>query len=138
MEKDNQLTMSQQNIVVSSRIKELGSAVYRVNQMVTFSLNKTQIEDWSASINKIHPGITLKTLDLIIDRLMTGEYEWDSRLAIQNVFNGIKEYLKELKAIEDKAYDEIRGIADEHGISEDEAAYLIEQGKKSRNESHNE
>jgi hypothetical protein len=41
------------------------------------------------------PELSNETLKLIIDRMKIGYYPFDNRLGIQNIFNGIKQYLND-------------------------------------------
>lgn len=80
---------SVQNTPLKNKEIEIAAALTKVNMLSHFPLNDFQIEDWSKNINRLLPDLKLTDLNQVLDNMMVGKVEYDSRKGIQNIFNGL-------------------------------------------------
>jgi hypothetical protein len=95
MENQVQLSNTHQNsIALNGKEIEIAKIIYHVNQLTSFPLSATQIEDWTRTISEIRPNQDLIKLRAIINMMKIGEIEYNSRIGIQNLFLALKKYDK--------------------------------------------
>ena len=83
-----------------NKIIEVGKGLYHLNQLTSFPISDDSIIEWSKSIDEILPELELKDLTDLIKDFKTGFIEYDNRLGIQNIFNGLrKKYPMKYKSI---------------------------------------
>lgn len=80
---------------ITTKINNLSKVLIHYNQLTAFPYSDLQIIEWAKSINELMPELSNETLKFIIDRMKIGYYPFDNRLGIQNIFNGIKQYLND-------------------------------------------
>lgn len=94
---ENQLQVSnihQNSIALNEKEVEIAKIIYHINQLTSFPLSATQIEDWTRTINELRPHQDLVKLKAIVNMMKIGEIEYNSRLGIQNIFLALKKYDK--------------------------------------------
>jgi hypothetical protein len=109
-----------------------GQTLFRINLLLPYPLSDNQIEDWIDNIKRLEPNISIQTLNLIIDRFLTGHYKWNSHEALQNIFAAITLYKAELKYAEVKAINQARIDAEESGLSIEECIAINHQLKNNQ------
>ena len=76
-------------------VNNIAKAVLHFNQLTPFPYSDIQIMDWAKSINELTPELTPDIVKKIIDKYKLGIYEFDTKLGIQNIFNGYRLILEE-------------------------------------------
>jgi hypothetical protein len=113
-----------------------GKTIFRINLLLPYPLSDNQIEDWLDNIKRLEPNISVQTLNLIIDRFLTGHYKWNSHEALQNIFAAISSYKAELKLIEDGLLNQARIDAEESGLPIEECIAIRHQLKNKPNDTN--
>jgi len=101
MERQNQNlpTIVQKSIVISEKETYIAKELYHINQLVSYPLSESQIEDWAKSINELSPSTTPQDLKIIINKMKMGEVEYNHIKGIQNIFIALKNLDKNPKTI---------------------------------------
>lgn len=60
-----------------------------VNMVVSYPISDTQIEDWTTTIYRLRPNVTLEQLQLVMDKFLDGRTKWDHREGLPNIIRGI-------------------------------------------------
>lgn len=116
---------------LSLEVKSMGVELFHYNQLTSFPLSDAQIIDWAKSIKEIAPNLTVEILHEIIRRFKIGHGEFDSRLGIQNIFNGYRTFLREQMAeFGEKIHRGFDYPTDEQKIISDEAEKKHDEIKK--------
>lgn len=84
-----------QSLALTEKVVDLAKVLVHYNQLTAFPYSDLQISEWAKSINELMPNITPDTLKTIINRMKMGIYEYDSRIGIQNIFSGAREYIRD-------------------------------------------
>lgn len=127
---ENKLQKANTNSL-SSEIRNMGVELFHYNQLTTFPLSDAQIIDWAKSISEIAPNLTIEILHEIIRRFKIGQGEFDSRLGIQNIFNGYRTILREqMEDVGKKIHRGWNYPTDEEKIISDEAQKKFDEIKK--------
>lgn len=64
------------------------------NQLRSFKLEPMEIIYWKDSIVKLIPDVDTGALEFVVDQMIVGGLEYDTKLGIQNIFNGLKRVRK--------------------------------------------
>ncbi len=75
---------------------EFVKQLFHVNCLVSYPITDPMLEVWARSIQELTPELTVDILKQIIDKMKTGEYDFDNRAGVQNIFKGYKKYIVEL------------------------------------------
>lgn len=97
MENKNNLPtkrQSQQIVSVTLPNDAIIRAVYQFNQLRAYSLTEIEMMEWARSIERLLPDLDIDALNFLIDKMKTGEMEYDKAVGIQNIFNGMKKIEK--------------------------------------------
>ncbi len=69
---------------------EIGKLIYKINYLISFPMDDILLTEWSKNLNRIMPDLDIHALSEIIDKMLTGEIEYDTRKGIQNIFLALK------------------------------------------------
>lgn len=112
---------------------EIAKVLVHYNQLTSYPYSDLQIAEWAKSIEELIPSMTLETLKTIIDRMKMGIYDFDSRLGIQNIFSGARQFIKDEIDAHQKIIAEIRKkmyYEYEEVLTEEERTLLHETEEK--------
>lgn len=58
--------------------------------VMSYPLTETQIEQWSETIARLRPEATTEQISWVIDRFLSGVWEFDKDLGIANIIRGLE------------------------------------------------
>jgi len=92
----NEIVKSEsRSIVLTDRDEAICRVLNKFNQLRSFRLDPIEILEWKDSLNRlIGEKLDTKALDFAIDKMMTGEIEYDKNKGIQNIFDALKQVAK--------------------------------------------
>lgn len=67
--------------------------LFYVNCIVAYPVSDTTLEMWSKSILELEPEITPEVVKWIMNKMIMGLIPYDSKIGIQNIFNGFRKYI---------------------------------------------
>lgn len=108
---------------------ELAKVLVHYNQLTAFPYSDLQIAEWAKSINELMPNLSAETLKTIINRMKMGIYDYDSKLGIQNIFAGARQYLRDEIAKHQSSISDIKRkmfLNYEESVTEDEKLFFDE------------
>jgi len=80
----------QQSIVLKQKQTEVAKIVWRLDMVMAYPLDETQIETWSSHILRLCPDVTAERVSEIVDKYLTGEWYFDRNQGIANIVWAIK------------------------------------------------
>lgn len=88
---ENQLQQVNHNLStrLNNKEQDIVKELWHINQVITYQLTDTQLEDWSKSIHSLYPAIEIKELTKAINLLKTGKVKWDVGVGLPNVFSAL-------------------------------------------------
>tara|TARA_R110000868_G_scaffold119785_2_gene317817 strand:- start:7304 stop:7609 length:306 start_codon:yes stop_codon:yes gene_type:complete len=81
-----------QYLEISDDVVAIARSLVHYNQLTPYILSDTQLQDWAKSILELAPDIKPNTLRMLIDKMKTGEYDFDNKLGIQNILKAYRAY----------------------------------------------
>lgn len=99
------MIVTESHLANTTLLTNISKELFQVNYLVAYPLSDAAIEGWTNCILELRPQTTIEELRSVINKMKTGEIEYDTKKGIQNIFRGIKE-LNPIKRIE---ADEIFG-----------------------------
>lgn len=70
------------------------AALHRMNQLRSYKLGVIEILEWKDSILKLLPEVNISAIDFVIDKLITGELDYDANIGIKNITIGLNKIEK--------------------------------------------
>lgn len=87
-----QINQSQSlNTPLQGKEIEIVKSIFYVNLLTPFRVDDFILEQWSIALNRMLPQVTPEELKELMDDFMTGTIEYDHKLGIQNIFQGLIE-----------------------------------------------
>lgn len=88
---ENQLQQLNRNLSTPLNDREhlIVKELWHINQVITYQLTDSQLEDWAQSINSLLPTLEIKEVSKAIKLLKTGKVKWDVGVGLPNVFSAL-------------------------------------------------
>lgn len=84
-----------QNLEIKKQEVTVAKILWHINQIVSYPMSDHQIEDWAKSLMELKPNTDLAALKFLIDKFKTGDFEYDYKKGIQNIFIGLRHIYQE-------------------------------------------
>lgn len=68
-----------------SEIEQICKVLWKVNLIVAYPLTDVMIESWANHLLRLRPQVTIEQLDKILDKFITGEYEYVTNKGLSNI-----------------------------------------------------
>jgi len=80
---------------LTKRDEAICKVINRFNQLRSFRLDPIEILEWKDSLNRVFgEKMDLGALDFAIDKMISGELEYDKNLGIQNIISAMRQVEK--------------------------------------------
>lgn len=73
--------------------KKMCDAIHKVNQLRTFKLDFVEILEWKDTIIKLIPNIHPEVVEFAVEKMLTGELDYNKDYGIKNIFIAIREVI---------------------------------------------
>jgi len=80
----------QQNLALKEKEFEIAKMVWRLDMVLSYPLDESQIETWSKHILRLCPDVTAERVSEIVDKFLTGEWDFDKDKGIANIIWSIR------------------------------------------------
>ena len=74
----------------TERVNELAKILYQLNMLIAYPLSDSQIIEWALCLLRLIPNIDGVELQVIIDKMIIGEIEYDTKKGIKNIVIALK------------------------------------------------
>lgn len=75
---------------MASKLVDVSIILSEINQILQYPLSDEMVTNWSETILEANKDIDLNILRFVVFMFKLGEFEYDQRKGIINIFNGLK------------------------------------------------
>lgn len=68
----------------------VSQSIHDIVFLSPFEISDLELIDWAKRILKIHPNVDPLDIQAVVDDFTTGDLPYDNKLAIRNIFIGLK------------------------------------------------
>lgn len=90
-----------QDVNMASKLVDVSIILSEINQILQFPLSDEMVTNWSETILEANKDVDLNILRFVVFMFKLGEFEYDQKKGIINIFNGLKRTLKLERIVKD-------------------------------------
>lgn len=75
---------------LAPELERLCKIIYQCNQLRPYPLTAMEIAEYADSLLRLIPDLNFEKVEFMVDQMLLGNIEWDTKLGIQNLTNGLK------------------------------------------------